>query len=85
MCQQSVIKCQMLCAGDEDMPRCFEDMIEKEHMVDVEVASLIGNVTVSVEDIVNAGEKEEKEGRVRVEDLVREMEGEGNQGMSWMR
>jgi hypothetical protein len=52
----------MLCAGDEDMPRCVEDMIEKEHMVDVEVASLIGNVTVSVENIVEAGERKELEG-----------------------
>jgi hypothetical protein len=66
----------MLCAGDEDMLRCAENFVEKEDQL--EVQTLIGNVTVSVEDIVQAGEKEREEGRVRVEDLVREMEGEGN-------
>jgi hypothetical protein len=66
----------MLCAGNEDMPLCAQNFIEKEHMVDVEVASLIGNVTVSVGDIVNAGERERVEGKVRVGNML--VEGEGN-------
>jgi hypothetical protein len=60
----------MLCAGNEDMPRCGKEVLAKGEIV---VETIVGNVTVRVEDVFEAAEMEGEEGIVKVQELVEKL------------